>query len=53
MSGLLSAEAWAKVWTYRSTFLLGLLNTVETAFFALILAFALGIYLWPDGNLRQ
>ena len=43
MSGLLSAEAWAKVWTYRSTFLLGLLNTVETAFFALILAFALGI----------
>ena len=33
----------AKVWTYRSTFLLGLLNTVETAFFALILAFALGI----------
>lgn len=43
MSGLLSADAWAKVWTYRSTFLLGLLNTVETALFALILAFALGI----------
>ena len=34
MSGIISARAWGKVWAYRSTFLLGLLNTVETAFFA-------------------
>ncbi len=32
MSGIISARAWGKVWAYRSTFLLGLLNTVETAF---------------------
>lgn len=35
MSGIISARAWGKVWAYRSTFLLGLLNTVETAFFAI------------------
>ena len=27
MSGIISARAWGKVWAYRSTFLLGLLNT--------------------------
>ena len=32
-----SAEAWAKVWTYRGTFLLGLRNTAATAVFAILL----------------
>ena len=43
MSGIISARAWGKVWAYRSTFLLGLLNTVETAFFAILLSLALGV----------
>lgn len=43
MSGLLSADAWAKVWTFRGTFLLGLENTVKTALFGLMLAFVLGV----------
>ena len=43
MSGIISARAWGKVWAYRSTFLLGLLNTVETAFFAILLALVLGV----------
>ena len=43
MSGLLSAKAWEKVWTYRSTFLLGLGNTAKTALFGLVLALILGI----------
>ena len=38
-----SAEAWAKVWTYRGTFLLGLRNTAATAVFAILLALTLGI----------
>ena len=38
-----SAEAWAKVWTYRGTFLLGLRNTAATAVFAILLALMLGI----------
>ena len=44
MSGLFSAEAWNKVWTYRGTFLLGLENTALTALFALMLALVLGIF---------
>ena len=43
MSGIISARAWGKVWAYRSTFLLGLLNTVETAIFAILLALVLGV----------
>lgn len=43
MGELLSAEAWAKVWVYRSTFLLGLGNTVCTALGGLVLAFVLGV----------
>lgn len=43
MSGLFSPAAWEKVWTYRSTFLLGLANTAETALFGLVLAFILGV----------
>lgn len=43
MSGLFDAAAWAKVWTYRGTFLLGLANTAKTALFGLFLAFILGV----------
>ena len=39
---ILDAAAWAKVWTYRETFLLGLGNTVETALLGLLLSFVLG-----------
>ncbi|MCD8370245.1 MAG: amino acid ABC transporter permease [Clostridiales bacterium] len=42
MSGLFSADAWGKVWTFRGTFLLGLANTAKTAVFGLVLAFVLG-----------
>lgn len=43
MSGVFSEAAWLKVWTYRSTFLLGLFNTVWTAVFGVLLALILGI----------
>lgn len=43
MSNIFSAEAWMKVWTYRSTFALGLLTTVETALAGIVLALVLGI----------
>ena len=43
MDGLFSLSAWEKVWTFRSTFLLGLYNTGRMAFFALLLSMVLGI----------
>ncbi len=43
MSGLFSADAWEKVWTYRASFLLGLKNTALTALFGILLALILGI----------
>lgn len=43
MDSLFSLNAWEKVWTYRSTFLLGLYNTGRMAFFALLLSMVLGI----------
>ncbi|MCI7745048.1 amino acid ABC transporter permease [bacterium] len=43
MESLFSPEAWGKVWTYRSTFLLGFGNTLKTAIFALVLALCLGV----------
>lgn len=43
MSGLFSLKAWSQVWTYRETFELGLLNTVETALVGVLLSLALGI----------
>ena len=43
METLFSPEAWLKVWTYRETFLLGFLTTVETAVFALIISLTLGV----------
>lgn len=42
MSGFFSMDAWATVWTHRESFLLGLGNTLQTAVFALGLAFCLG-----------
>ena len=43
METLFSPVAWLKVWTYRETFLLGFLTTLETAVFAIIISMALGI----------
>jgi len=43
MEGLFSISAWEKVWTFRSTFLLGLFNTSRMALFALLLSMVLGI----------
>ncbi|MDO5521676.1 MAG: amino acid ABC transporter permease [bacterium] len=45
MSEIFSASDWEKVWQYRSTFLLGLGNTLKTAIFGVLLAFLLGILL--------
>jgi len=52
MSGFLSLDAWAKVWAFRSSFLLGLINTLKTAFGGLLLALVLGIIfgLFSTGN---
>ena len=43
MSGLFSPRSWNKIWIYRGTFLLGLINTLQTAFVALLIALSLGI----------
>ena len=43
MSGFFSQRAWLKVWNYRGTFALGLFNTVETAFFGVLISLLLGI----------
>lgn len=45
MSGVFSKEAWMKVWVYRETFALGLLNTVKTAIIGVLLAMLIGIIL--------
>lgn len=43
MAGIFSRDAWLKVWTYRETFGLGLLTTVETAVIGVLLSMTLGI----------
>lgn len=43
MSGIFSARAWNKVWIYRETFLLGLVNTLKTSIFGILLALVLGL----------
>ena len=43
MAGFFSKDAWMKVWTFRSTFLLGLEHTCITAVFGLLIALLLGI----------
>lgn len=52
MATIFSQDAWIKVWTYRATFGLGLLTTVETAFAGILLALILGIIfgLMSTGN---
>lgn len=45
MSGLFDPSAWAKIWAYRGTFLLGLGNTALSALFGLLIAFVIGIVL--------
>lgn len=52
MSGLFSISGWEKVWIFRSTFLLGLLNSGRMALFALMLSMILGIIfgLMATGN---
>ena len=52
MAGIFSARSWNKIWLYRGTFLLGLLNTIETAAAALVIALVLGIIfgLMATGN---
>ena len=54
MAGLFSARAWNKIWLYRGSFLLGFLNTIETAAVALVMALVLGIIfgLMATGNNR-
>jgi len=43
MEGLFSIAGWEKVWAFRSTFILGLLNSARMALFALLLSLVLGI----------
>ncbi len=43
MSGFFSASAWAKVWTFKEVFIIGLENTLATAVFSLVIALALGV----------
>lgn len=43
MSTIFSQDAWAKVWTYRETFILGLGNTLQTAVLAILLSLCIGI----------
>jgi len=43
MSGIFSLRAWEKVWIYRSTFALGLWNTVRTSILGILLALVLGL----------
>ncbi len=43
MLSLFSYESWLKVWTFRDTFIMGFLNTLEIAVFAILIAVTLGI----------
>lgn len=53
MDGLFSIEAWEKVWTYRATFLLGLLNSCKMAVVALVLSLILGIIFGLMGSAHK
>lgn len=54
MLSAFSPEAWARVWAFRDTFLLGLWTTVSTAVLAILLAFSLGLLfgLFSTGKIR-
>ena len=43
MSEIFSYRAWEKVWLYRDTFTLGLLNTVQTSILGILLALVIGL----------
>lgn len=43
MSEIFSYRAWEKVWLYRDTFMLGLLNTVQTSILGILLALVIGL----------
>lgn len=43
MSDLFSESAWLLVWNYKDTFILGFINTLETAIAGIILSLILGI----------
>ncbi len=43
MSGLFNPASWMKVWTYRGTFIMGFVTTLETAAIGLALSIPLGI----------
>lgn len=45
MSDIFSKEAWLKVWTYRETFEMGLLNTLKVSAIGVLLSMVLGIVL--------
>lgn len=51
---LLNGESWAKVWTYRSTFLLGLKNTALLSLSAILLALIMGVIfgLFATGKIK-
>lgn len=53
MAGAFSKSAWLKIWTYRKTFMLGLINTVETAVVAILLALCLGIIFGLMGTAKR
>lgn len=43
MAGLFSAEDWLMVWNYKDTFILGFINTLQTAVIGILLALIIGI----------
>ena len=53
MSGLFSSRAWEKIWLYRTTFLLGLSNTLKTAAVSLLIALSLGIVFGLMGSSKK
>ncbi|WP_346687258.1 amino acid ABC transporter permease [Megamonas hypermegale] len=43
MAGLFSAEDWLMVWNYKDTYILGFINTLQTAVVGILLALIIGI----------
>lgn len=43
MAGLFFAEDWLMVWNYKDTFILGFINTLQTAVVGILLALIIGI----------
>jgi putative glutamine transport system permease protein len=53
MEGLFSIESWEKVWTFRSTFMLGLLNSGENGVICFDAVPGAGYHLRIDGHQQQ